>query len=63
VAGGVGPGAGDGEARYTIHQGAEMGRPSLLWCRVDVAGGVPTRVRLAGSVEAIAEGRVTVPAA
>jgi trans-2,3-dihydro-3-hydroxyanthranilate isomerase len=51
----------DGEARYTILQGVEMGRPSLLTCRVDVAGGRPTRARLSGVVEPIAEGRVTVP--
>jgi trans-2,3-dihydro-3-hydroxyanthranilate isomerase len=51
----------DGEARYTIRQGIEMGRPSLLSCRVDVSGGRPTRVRLSGAVQPIAEGRVTVP--
>ena len=51
----------DGESRYTIRQGIEMGRPSLLCCRVDVTGGHPTRVRLCGAVQPIAEGRVTVP--
>ena len=51
----------DGESRYTIRQGIEMGRPSLLRCRVDVTGGRPTRVRLCGAVQPIAEGRVTVP--
>jgi trans-2,3-dihydro-3-hydroxyanthranilate isomerase len=51
----------DGQARYTIHQGVEMGRPSVLSCRVDVEGERPVRVRVSGAVQPIAEGCVTVP--
>jgi trans-2,3-dihydro-3-hydroxyanthranilate isomerase len=52
---------GDGESRYTVHQGVEMGRPSLLSCRVDATDGRPSRVRVSGAVEPVAEGRVVVP--
>jgi trans-2,3-dihydro-3-hydroxyanthranilate isomerase len=51
----------DGETGYTIHQGVEMGRPSVLTCRVAVEGGRPVRMRVSGSVVPVAEGRVTVP--
>jgi len=50
--------------RYRISQGAEMGRPSLLDGRVEVAArrdvGV-ARVHVAGSVQPIARGRIRSP--
>jgi trans-2,3-dihydro-3-hydroxyanthranilate isomerase len=51
----------DGESTFTVHQGVELGRPSLLECAVEVVAGRPTSVRLTGSVVPIAEGRITVP--
>jgi trans-2,3-dihydro-3-hydroxyanthranilate isomerase len=51
----------DAETTYTIHQGVEMGRPSLLTCRVTVEGGRAVRARVSGSVQPVAEGRVTTP--
>ncbi len=53
--------AADGESTFTVHQGVEMGRPSLIECAVDVVAGRPASVRLTGSVVPIAEGRITVP--
>jgi trans-2,3-dihydro-3-hydroxyanthranilate isomerase len=58
----VGAGA-DGATSYTVRQGVEMGRPSLLSCRVEVAGSRAGRVYVSGDVVPIAQGRVTVPAA
>ncbi len=51
-----------GTAGYNVVQGVEMGRPSLLSCRVEVDGGRATRVHVAGRVAPIAEGRIAVPA-
>ncbi|MDX5450478.1 MAG: PhzF family phenazine biosynthesis protein, partial [Actinomycetes bacterium] len=48
--------------RYTITQGVEMGRPSTLEGRVEVASGAVSRVHVAGGVRAVASGRVVVPA-
>lgn len=47
--------------RYTITQGVEMGRPSTLEGRVEVASGAVSRVHVAGGVRAVASGRVLVP--
>lgn len=49
--------------RYTISQGLEMGRPSSLFGRVDVADGSPVRCHVAGRVQRIAAGRIVVPEA
>jgi trans-2,3-dihydro-3-hydroxyanthranilate isomerase len=49
--------------RYTITQGAEMGRPSQLFGRVDASNGVPTRCHVAGRVQRIASGQIAVPPA
>jgi trans-2,3-dihydro-3-hydroxyanthranilate isomerase len=52
---------GDGVTAFTVHQGIEMGRPSLLRCRVEVEAGAARRVHVAGAVIPIADGRVVVP--
>jgi trans-2,3-dihydro-3-hydroxyanthranilate isomerase len=49
--------------RYTITQGVEMGRPSRLLGRVEVADGVATRCHVAGHVQKVASGRIAVPPA
>ena len=47
---------------YEITQGVEMGRPSRLFGRVDVEGGVATRCHVAGRVFPVARGTIAVPA-
>ncbi|MFI5099981.1 MAG: PhzF family phenazine biosynthesis protein [Actinomycetes bacterium] len=64
AASGLAGATGDGtpaNTAYTVHQGVEMGRPSLLSCRVEVASGQAVRVRVAGEVVPVAQGRVSVP--
>jgi trans-2,3-dihydro-3-hydroxyanthranilate isomerase len=48
---------------YEITQGLEMGRPSRLLGRVDVADGAATRCHVAGGVQPIASGEIAVPPA
>jgi trans-2,3-dihydro-3-hydroxyanthranilate isomerase len=57
VASGVLPDGG----RYTVSQGAEMGRPSTLHGRVDASDGSATRCHVAGAVQPVASGSITVP--
>ena len=52
----------DGITRYEIEQGAELGRPSYLSCRVEAAGGRASRCWVAGQVVPIGEGTIAVPA-
>jgi trans-2,3-dihydro-3-hydroxyanthranilate isomerase len=59
VASGLVPG--DGETGYVVEQGLEMGRPSLLTCRVVAAAGRPVRGTVSGRVVAIAQGRIEAP--
>jgi trans-2,3-dihydro-3-hydroxyanthranilate isomerase len=53
--------------RYDITQGVEMGRPSRLYGRVEVAGpaegsdGRATRCHVAGQVRPVATGEIAVP--
>jgi trans-2,3-dihydro-3-hydroxyanthranilate isomerase len=47
--------------RYTIGQGLEMGRPSLLRGRVEAAAGRATRCHVAGRVQPVARGMLRVP--
>jgi trans-2,3-dihydro-3-hydroxyanthranilate isomerase len=54
-------GALDGDGRYRISQGTEMGRPSVLAGRVERAGSTVGRVRVAGSVHPIARGQIRRP--
>lgn len=52
---------GDGTASYTVHQGVEMGRPSLLECSVTAAEGEVVRATVTGHVVPIARGEMAVP--
>ena len=52
---------GDGASRYTIHQGAELHRPSTLECTVTAAGGAAVSATVSGHVVAIASGEIAVP--
>ena len=47
--------------RYEITQGVEMGRPSRLHGRVEASGGRATRCHVAGQVQPVASGDITVP--
>jgi trans-2,3-dihydro-3-hydroxyanthranilate isomerase len=58
---GAGELPGDGVTPYTVHQGIEMHRPSLLECTVTAAAGATTTATVAGHVVPIATGEITVP--
>lgn len=51
----------DGELRYTVHQGAELGRPSVLECTVVTRDGRVADTQVKGSAVPIAQGRITRP--
>jgi len=51
----------DGTLRYTIHQGVEMGRASLMELEIDVAAGVVEAVRIGGAAVLISSGLLHVP--
>jgi len=51
----------DGVSSYTVHQGIEMHRPSLLDCTVTAAGGVATMATVAGHVVPVGRGEIAVP--
>jgi trans-2,3-dihydro-3-hydroxyanthranilate isomerase len=59
VTGGLLPG--DGESAYTVRQGVEMHRPSVLECTVTAAGGAAVTVTVTGTVVPIAKGEIAVP--
>lgn len=59
VASGLVPG--NGESRYTIHQGAEIHRPSTLVCAVTARDGVATMAEVTGQVVDVAHGEISVP--
>lgn len=46
----------EGQRRWRIEQGFEMGRPSLIELEADVAGGRITAVRVGGSSVLVSEG-------
>lgn len=50
-----------GEFAWTLHQGVEMGRPSLLKASATVADGRVTAVRVGGHAVRVSEGRIRVP--
>jgi trans-2,3-dihydro-3-hydroxyanthranilate isomerase len=50
-----------GESAYTVHQGVEMGRPSLLHCTVTASAGAVTSATVRGHVVPIAKGEMAVP--
>ena len=51
----------EGETRLTLHQGVEMGRPSVIGLTALVQGAALTEVRIVGTAVPISEGRVRVP--
>jgi trans-2,3-dihydro-3-hydroxyanthranilate isomerase len=51
----------DGTTEYTVRQGEQLGRPSLLSCSVTTAGGKATSATVAGAVVPIAAGTIRVP--
>jgi trans-2,3-dihydro-3-hydroxyanthranilate isomerase len=59
VANGLLPG--DGTVSYTVHQGIEMHRPSLLECTVTAEGGAAVSATVSGHVVPIGRGEITVP--
>jgi trans-2,3-dihydro-3-hydroxyanthranilate isomerase len=58
---GAGRLAGDGPSSYTVHQGIEMHRPSLLECTVTATAGAATLATVSGHVTPIATGEIAVP--
>ena len=46
----------DGTLLWTVEQGVEMGRPSLLYLEADLAAGAVQKVRLGGAAVRVAEG-------
>lgn len=59
VASGVLPGT--GASAYTVHQGLEIGRPSLLACTVTARDGRAVACTVAGQVVPVSEGRIRRP--
>ncbi|MEW2376516.1 PhzF family phenazine biosynthesis protein [Micromonospora sp. NPDC047812] len=51
----------DGRAEYTVHQGIEINRPSVLACTVTAADGQAVGATVAGHVVPVARGEITVP--
>jgi trans-2,3-dihydro-3-hydroxyanthranilate isomerase len=51
----------DGSLGWTIEQGVEMGRPSLLYTEADRRGGKVTAVRVGGHAVRVSEGQIWVP--
>jgi trans-2,3-dihydro-3-hydroxyanthranilate isomerase len=50
---------GDGQHRWRLAQGYDMGRPSNLWLEADVAAGALVAVRVAGQAVPVMEGRLS----
>ncbi len=50
-----------GELAWTLHQGVEMGRPSLLRASASLAEGTVMAVRVGGHAVRVSEGRVRIP--
>ncbi|MFI6163416.1 PhzF family phenazine biosynthesis protein [Micromonospora haikouensis] len=59
VASGLLPG--EGRSSYTVRQGAELRRPSLLACTVTAAGGTAVGATVRGDVMPVARGEIAVP--
>jgi trans-2,3-dihydro-3-hydroxyanthranilate isomerase len=53
--------AGDGATAYTVRQGNEIGRPSILDCKVTASSGAATSATVRGHVVPIASGEISVP--
>jgi trans-2,3-dihydro-3-hydroxyanthranilate isomerase len=52
---------GEGTTAYTIRQGEQLGRPSVLSCTVGATGGRATAATVTGAVVPIAAGTIRVP--
>jgi trans-2,3-dihydro-3-hydroxyanthranilate isomerase len=52
----------EGETRLTLHQGVEMGRPSVIGLTAVVIHGQLSQVRIAGGAVPVSEGRIRIPA-
>ena len=50
----------DGQLRWVVEQGFEMGRPSLIELEADRNGGTITAVRVGGATVMVSEGTITV---
>jgi len=59
VASGMLPG--DGESSYTVRQGAELSRPSVLRCTVAARGGAVVAATVSGNVVPVAAGTIRQP--
>lgn len=55
-------GRADGSLSWTVEQGLEMGRPSLLYVEADRRSGATSAVRVGGSAVAVSQGSMSVPA-
>lgn len=51
----------EGKSSYTVHQGAELHRPSILECTVTASAGAAMGATVAGHVVPIARGEIVVP--
>ncbi|GAA4037877.1 PhzF family phenazine biosynthesis protein [Allokutzneria multivorans] len=51
----------DGDTRYVVSQGAEIGRPSTLDCTVTVSDYTVTRATVRGGVAPVASGTIAIP--
>ncbi len=51
-----------GETRLTLHQGVEMGRPSVIGLTACVSDTALTQVRIAGTAVPVSDGRIRSPA-
>lgn len=51
----------DGESTYTVHQGAELHRPSTLACAVTATAGKVVKTQVTGHVVPVAKGEMAVP--
>lgn len=51
----------EGSLSWTLEQGLEIGRPSLLYVEADRAGGRTTAVRVGGAAVAVSRGTMTIP--
>ena len=60
---GLGLAAPNGQTRYRIAQGVDMGRPSVLHGWVEALDGRPVACRVAGQVVPVASGAIAVPMA
>lgn len=52
----------DGSHEWTVEQGVEMGRPSMIRVRFEIEDGAITRLRVGGSAVAVMDGRLSLSA-